>query len=220
LVDRAAVDVTAVDDFVVAPPELLFLYHTWKRLLASDFIVRPITPRDFSEFLAKEEIWNPVNWIGAPLAYKQMVEKKTYESVADLETLSQEEFPLIVRQAFQGWKNYYNDGSKINSFSPTVGEVEAFLIKHPGYARNYWRNIDRVVGQPIGGLKYLELTLQKINDPGAIFPSDQLAAFLKVAMYTALGPKIEPKKSVEPEKPVEEPKKPEEHLKIQTPDSN
>ena len=58
--------------------------------------------------------------------------------------MSKDELPIIVRQAYQGWKNYFEEGPDINVLDPTYAEVNEFLKDHPHYMRNYWRNIDQV----------------------------------------------------------------------------
>lgn len=171
------------DEFVSAPPALLFLYHTWHRLLAPEWTGGPISPHEFEEFLQKQEEWQPDHWKQAPQEYHQLVTSKTYLNLEDLQTLPASTLPLVVRQAFQGWKNYFKEGSKINEWQPTVAEVLHFLDTHPSYNRNFWRNIDKVDGQEIAGLNYLSLLLQKPQASTEIFPSDQLAPFLKVAMF-------------------------------------
>lgn len=183
--DRVEVDNSAADEFAVAPPELLFLYHTWDRLLAPDYIAKPFTAADFDKFLAQEEIWQPAKWKDAPKGYVDMISSKSYEKTEDLETLSKDLLPIIVRQAFQGWRNYYADGEKINQLSPTIDQVVKFIHAHPKYGRNYWRNIGYVYGQPIAGEKYLQLMLTNSKPSDEKFPSDQLASFLKVAMFNA-----------------------------------
>ncbi len=80
--------------------------------------------------------------------------------------------------AFQGWKNFYKEGDQINELVPTAGEMRQFLISHPDYARNYWRNI-LLEDKP----NYL-LALTKgelaADEPVA---ESQLSGFLKLAFY-------------------------------------
>lgn len=177
------------EEFVLAPPEVIFLYHTWHRLLSSDYISRPITLSEFAEFLDQMTEWQPKNWKNAPDGYAQLVEQKKYVSAGDLQTLPESELPLIVRQSFQGWRNYFKDGETINKIDPTIDEVLTFLIKHPTYARPFWRNIGEIDNVPVAGLNYLkDLLMPPIAD--AKLPNDQLSSFLKVAIYTQMYSKI------------------------------
>lgn len=171
------------NEFVSAPPDLLFLYHTWSRLLSPNFSSRPITPAEFDEFLKQLPEWEPNNWQGAPQGYVQLIDSKSYSKVENLQTLPEAELPVIVRQAFQGWKNYFKEGSKINDIHPTYGQMKAFLEKHPTYGRSYWRNISEVENQKVAGSDYLLVLLNATFIPDATIPNDQLANFLKVALY-------------------------------------
>lgn len=184
-IDRENVDPAKADEFVSAPPDLIFLYHTWSRLLESGQIIRPITPADFTEFLGKFEEWQPAHWKQAPEDYVKMVNSKSYQEVENLQNLPLMTLPLIVRQAIQGWKNYFQEGPQINESSPTVGQVQTFLEQYPSYARNYWRNINEVAGQPVAGENYLKLLLLGSPPTSEKFPADQLAPFLKAALYNA-----------------------------------
>lgn len=173
------------EEFVVAPPDLIFLYHTWHRLLAFDFISRPIPAPEFAEFLEQLPEWQPKNWKDAPDDYAKLIETKKYAGIDNLGMLPETEFPFIVKQAFIGWKNYFKEGPKINELHPTFGQVQAFLEKYPTYARPYWRNIDTVATQHIAGLDYLLGFLNGKFDPDAAIPNDQLSPFLKVALFNA-----------------------------------
>ncbi|MFI0434855.1 MAG: hypothetical protein ACH350_03870 [Parachlamydiaceae bacterium] len=176
---------SASEEFVVAPPDLIFLYHTWHRLLASDLIQRPISPQEFTQFLAQLPEWNPENWKGAPKAYIQLIDSKEFFQLNDLQSLPQSTLPIAVRQAFLGWKNYYMEGIQINALEPTFGQLKEFLEKHPHYARNDWRNIAEIHEQKIAGLDYLAGFVHGTFIPDAIVPKNQLAPFLKVAFYNA-----------------------------------
>jgi hypothetical protein len=177
------IDPAAADEYVSAPPELLFLYHTWDRLLAPGYIPRPIPPTEFSEFLDQLPEWQPSNWEKAPSAYTNMIATKRYSEIENLQTLSQDELPLSVRQAFEGWKNYYHEGTEINNLKPTFAQVVTFLEKHPSYGRSYWRNIGVVEGHKIAGHDYLHPFMERYFDLDAVIPNDELAPFLKVALY-------------------------------------
>lgn len=170
------------EEFVSAPPDLIFLYHSWHRLLVPEFISRPIPPQEFDQFLAQLPEWNPSNWPKAPQDYVQLIDKG-YADMSDLQSLPQSALPLIVRQAFLGWKNYFLEGPKINDLEPTFEQVRKFLDKHAHYARNYWRNISEINGQKVAGLDYLSGFVQGTMIPDAIVPKEQLTPFLKIALY-------------------------------------
>jgi hypothetical protein len=100
------------DEFAIAPPELFFLYHTWKRQLG-DFVV----PRTFSE-----EIWTMFleenrEWIGYDRTQKE------------------------VQQAILGWYNINHEIEKILAYQTTDEELSKLLTQEAHFARNYWRNI-------------------------------------------------------------------------------
>lgn len=173
------------EDFVSAPPDLIFLYHTWHRLLASEFIARPISSTEFDDFLQQLPEWLPVNWKNAPQEYIQLIDSKSYSKIDNLQTLPESALPLIVRQAFLGWKNYFLEGPRINEIQPTFAQIEAFLKQHPHYARNYWRNIQTINEQEVAGSNYLYGLTYGTFIPDAIVPADQLAPFLKVGLFNA-----------------------------------
>lgn len=183
--DRENMTIQNAEDYVSAPPDLLFLYHTWNRLLSNDLIVRSISPTDFTQFLEKLPEWQPQNWKQAPQDYVKMITSKSYLQTENLQALPLTTLPLLVRHAFQGWKNYFDEGPQINALRPTVGEVQKFIEQYPTYARNYWRNIDEVAGQPVAGSNYLKLLLVGKPPAEEKIPADELSAFLKAALYNA-----------------------------------
>lgn len=146
------------DHWVSAPPELLFLYHTWKRQIGKVWFSRPISQAEFIKFINYAEEWKPEYWASAPASYVQFYQtlstrNKEEDVAADL--------PLSVRQAFQGWKNFFKEGEAINQFKPSREDVAALLIQYPTFARNYWRNLY----------------------PGYL--RGEIPPFLKVALYNA-----------------------------------
>jgi hypothetical protein len=183
--DRENFDPSKGNEFVSAPPDLIFLYHTWKRLLAPSFVSRPIKPGEFDEFLAQLTEWQPSHWQSAPAGYVQLIASKSYIGVSDLRTLSEDLLPMIVRQAFQGWKNYFKEGPEINSLKPTVKQIREFLTKYPKYARPFWRNISAIAGQEVAGLNYLQLLLSPGANGDEMIPNNQLSSFLKVALFNS-----------------------------------
>jgi hypothetical protein len=188
---KETLNLNEADHLVSAPPDLLFLYHTWSRLVASDSAKRSIDPKEFSEFLEQVEEWQPKYWKKAPTDYVELINSRSYEQTKNLQMLSESQLPKIVRQAFQGWKNYYKEGEKINALAPTIAQVQTFVEANPHYQRNFWRNINEVAGQKIAGINYLYLLTQTAFNPEEPFPANQLAPFLKVAMYNAEQMKLE-----------------------------
>jgi hypothetical protein len=178
-------DLATTEEFVTAQPEVLFLYHTWKRLLSPDFIEGPIPSNEFAEFLGKVPEWQPSNWKGAPAGYVDLIHSGKYIDSPDLSLLPESVIPRAVRQSFQGWKNYFKQGKEINLLTPTIQKVTQFLERHPNYGRSYWRNIRYVQNREVAGDHYLQSLNSKKGEPDALIPSDDLAPFLKVALYNA-----------------------------------
>ncbi len=183
--DKAALNLADAEKLVSAPPDLLFLYHTWKRLLVPEQTYWAITPQQFEEFLNDSKEWDPANWPNAPKGYVQLLQGQEYKKTENLQTLPEETLPKIVRMAFQGWNNYFKEGSQINNLNPTVHDVQQFLEAHPHYKRNYWRNIQEIADQEVAGPNYLLILLNKSLNRSEKLPSEQVPAFLKVAMHNA-----------------------------------
>ncbi len=144
------------EDWVVAPPEILFRYHLWNRLLRGYTYPRDISPKDFRKFLNYAEEWQPQYWAKTP---------KEYDLSKPL--------PKDVQRAFVGWKNYFDEGDLINQAVYTVGQVREFLNKYPHYQRSYWKNLFP---------DYL-LTLENEQNPDVIIPKEEFPSFLRVALY-------------------------------------
>lgn len=179
--DKVTINVAYADQYAVAPPELLFRYHTWDRLVRQEFTERPIPIKDFRDFLSYVEEWQPDYWPGASAGYVDFIKNLPNSKVTDLSTLSREVLPLSVRMAFQGWQNYFKEGEAIDKIEITQKQLEEFLAGHPHYARNYWQNIvkDSVPN-------YLKGTVSGESAGDAIVPADELTPFLKVAVYNYL----------------------------------
>lgn len=177
-IGRLGMDPKLAEEYVVAPPELIFLYHTWDRLIHSEFTPRPIPSAEFNEFITYIDEWTPKNWPGAPQGYVQLIAKLPSIKDQDLAALPQTELPLIVRQAFEGWKNYMKEGDAINAMKPTYKETSAFLSGHPHYSRSYWRNIVMDTTP-----EYLIDFNKKSLDEKRIIPNEELAPFLRVALF-------------------------------------
>ncbi len=175
---KVTVNPQAAQQWVVGPPELLFRYHTWVRLLRGEITVRPIFATEFMEFLEYDEQWQPENWPTAPAGYKDLVKSMNPLSKDDLQKLPENTFPRIVRLAFQGWKNFRYEGEKIEAASPTYKDLTAFLKVYPHYGRSYWRNI-----VDSGRRQYLKSVTSETADSDERVPNDELTPFLKVAFY-------------------------------------
>jgi len=177
LLDKITVEPDLADKQVVAPPEILFRYHVWDRLIGDVLIPRPIPVKEFQEFIAYCEEWQPKYWAEAPVGYVKWIGQIS-ENDGDLQGLSLIVLPLQVRQAFHGWKNYFKEGDAINALPITFGEMKVFLEAYPHYARNYWRNIF-LTDVP----HYLWSNFSGKFDDAAKIPPQELAPFLKVAFF-------------------------------------
>lgn len=180
--NKISLVVADADKYVVAPPELIFLYHAWHRQISREFTPRPIPLEEFKEFLSYVEEWQPTYWPAAPNAYVQLIKNISNESILkDLNDLPESSLPLEVRQAFEGWKNYFKEGEAINKLKPTFAQVQEFIKSHPGYARNYWRNIVHATTP-----RYLISLSEKNDHPENAMPRSEIAPFLLVAIYNYL----------------------------------
>ncbi|MCB1111189.1 MAG: hypothetical protein H7A37_00465 [Chlamydiales bacterium] len=177
-VDKIGIAEGLADVYAVAPPKVLFLYHTWDRLLRSQVPMRVVPPKEFMDFLEQNPEWLPDQWPAAPEGYAALVKGLKDSSYIDLSKLPASTFPKEVHLAFQGWKNYFKEGDKINLVMPTYGEMEKFIRRYSHYARNYWQNILNETYP-----KYLMSFTAGGNDPKAVMPSDEIAPFLKVSLY-------------------------------------
>lgn len=176
--DSVNINIGYADQYVSAPPEVLFRYHTWDRLVKEEFTETPIALNDFKKFLHELPEWHPRYWPAAPSPYIKLVETIDTNTTEDLSKLSKDELPLDVRIAFQGWHNFFIDGEAINNLKPTVAQMEKFITSHPHYARNYWRNVV-MAATP----KYLATLVSKEAKPDEEIPSDELTSFLRVAYF-------------------------------------
>lgn len=188
--DKVTLDLAQADQIAVAPPELIFRYHTWNRLVSNEFTERPIPKKEFQNFLSYADEWHPAYWPDAPQGYIDLVNHLAANKVEDLSTLSQNDMPMPVRIAFQGWVNYFIDKEAINKLQPTYKQMREFIGSHPHYARNYWRNI---VGDHTP--KYLISLSSADKEPEAAISQDELVSFLRVAIYNYLKAQNPPAKS-------------------------
>ena len=129
------------DQRAIAPPEVLFLFHTWDRLIKEEFIERSISKSEFFEFLIQCPEWLPENWKNSSEEYARTISSLDILPQQNLSTLSKVALPMDVRMAFQGWKNFFSEGDFINFYQSTYADLKRFLEKSPHYARNYWINL-------------------------------------------------------------------------------
>lgn len=178
--DKIHVIPALADEYVVVPPKVLFRYHIWKEFLAEDVPKRKISDQEFRTFLNDCEEWLPEYWQDAPEDYRAYVAglSKTQPTLSDV---PEDALPKEVRQAFIGWKNFYQEGELINQVRPTFAEARAFLLLHPFLARNYWRNILSSTTPD-----YLLALWQGKYDPDAVIPEKQLSYLFKVPYFNAL----------------------------------
>lgn len=178
--DGLTVDPKLAESWVQAPHEALFLYHTWHRLLGDYYYPRQIPQNEFLAFLKDDPQWHPTYWKKAPGEYKVLLkwiqEGNYYE---DLKELSYEEMPKIVRQAFQGWKNFTMEGEKINQVSPTYRQLWTFIEYYDNFRRPFWINLVRDTRPD-----YLKRVEVKGFDK---VPDDQMDGLLKMGIYNYLS---------------------------------
>ena len=157
------------DHWVSAPPDILFLYHAWNRLLSEDSFSRPVSTTEFLEFLDDAKEWQPEHWKEAPEGYVELVSSLTYLDRTDIHV----QLPDPALRAFIGWKNYFKEGRGINNSEYTVSQIETFLKKHPNYAPNYWRSL------------YPDYLRSLDRSSVETVPSNEIPSFLKVALYNS-----------------------------------
>lgn len=160
------------EDYVIAPPELLFLFHTWKRLLGDYEYSREIPANEFSEFLTIVPEWTPRFWKNAPNSYISVVNKLSSMGSTNLAKEGNDSLPLVVRQAFIGWKNYYYEGHEINDLAIKQQSLREFLKIYPHFNRNFWCNI------------WGETYLESFNRPlqGDV-PTSELSGVIRAAFF-------------------------------------
>ena len=162
-VETLSMNAEMADHHVVAPPEILFKYHTWHRLLSDEVPTQTVLKMDFPKFLEFAQEWSPTYWKEAPLEYVALIQNLSENTNS---TLS---LPLEVSQAYTGWKNFFFEGNAINSFQPTYELYAKLIVKYPHYARNYWQNLIP---------EYMQSP-----EEGIIIPRQDLPSFLKSTLY-------------------------------------
>jgi hypothetical protein len=176
--NRVTPKASVSDERVSAPPKVLFEYHTWRRLIGNEISPRPITEKEFLEFLDADPEWQPCCWKNAPKDYDGFVSALGVKNFGNLDDASMTYLPLEVRQAFQGWKNFTFEGEAINEFKPTFEELSAFLDLNPHFKRNYWRNLLEG-SEP----RYLWTYTFETFKPTDIVPKNEIAPFLRAALF-------------------------------------
>ncbi len=170
------------DEYVAVPPEVIFRYHTWKRLLGDTLAPRSIHPGEFHIFLLKNPEWTPRYWKKAPQAYRAFLKTLSELQMDDLQTLPFATLPKEVRLAFQGWRNVTKEWINIESIHPTGQEMQQFLELHPTYNRNYWRNI--LMKSKPGYLKNFPFGPDpRMINKNEVLTADEFSHFLKVGFY-------------------------------------
>ena len=192
-VDKHTVEPLLAEDYVEAPPELLFLYHTWYRLLYKEFTVQPVSTLQFKEFISYAAEWQPLFWSKAPKEYSEFVKELLKDPLATIsktgDTIPLSLLPFEVQRAFQGWKNFFIDKEAVNEIQPSIGQMALFLKQYPYYARNYWRNI--LAESVPNYLKSVdEDAAVSEKDSDKVIPKEELAPFLKVAFYNFQPPSV------------------------------
>jgi len=179
--NRIGLKLEVANEFCEAPPEVLFMYHTWDRLLRSEFSPRPIPKAQFLEFLDNQPEWGVDGWVKAPAAYLHFLELLGESNVEDLSSEPDASLPRMVRQAFQGWKNYKYEGDEINALKLKYSELQSFMRKSPHYTRNYWKNIlSKSMPNYLLDFTYSEF------DGSEFVPQEEIAPFLKAAVFNFL----------------------------------
>ncbi len=160
------------EDYVIAPPDLLFLYHTWDRLIGNDYIPRFISGKELSTFLSAAPEWTSRYWQQAPESYLVLIDTLSNHLEENLNLLDLNTFPLQVRQAFVGWKNYFFEGNEINKRQSSHEEVTKLLAIYPKYGKPFWSNIV--------GSSYLRNFGHGSSGP---ISSDELSPLLRAALF-------------------------------------
>lgn len=178
--DNLTVDPAKADEWVQAPSEALFLYNTWERLLSHYYYSRSIPQREFVAFLKADPQWHPKYWNEATDRYKELV-AWTEEGIkmGDLNEVSHSELPVIVRQAFQGWKNFTKESEAINHLKPTYGQLQTFIEVYPNFRRSLWINLVKSTRPDY--LKPVQI------DEKEVVPDAQMSALLKIALFNYLA---------------------------------
>lgn len=169
------------DKFVSARPDILFLYHTWKRQLGNIFSARPISSIEFRDFLKDTVIWDPSNWREAPDGYILLMKELATMGEKDLQALPETSLPQVVRRAFQGWKNQTIEVETIKQQKISFGEMQEFISIFPNYTRPFWRNI-----YP----EYLKTLKSGKFDSKDVIKEEEIPEFLRLGFYNNAQSKL------------------------------
>jgi hypothetical protein len=177
-IGKVGLNAHLADNFVQAPPEIIFRYHIWKRLAGNDLFKRAISKETFLTFLNETEEWKPAFWPEAPIEYITFLNELSKLEIEDLSTVPESSLPLAVRQAYIGWKNYFKEGKNINSNKIKIADLRDFLHDYPHYGRSYWRNI------------YLELIPDYLKTHSTastreddLLDANEMSPFLRLGFY-------------------------------------
>lgn len=162
----AKMEIANTEEYVVAPPEVLFLYHHWKRVIGMARFVDEVSLEALTPFLEALPEWHPHQWEAAPASYRRAVVEGE-ERIA---------LPLEVAQAYIGWLSYFQLGQQINGHRPTYGDARSLLEDYPGYARGFWRNM--VIDIVPDYLQGVETAADE-----TLVPPEEMAGFLRLALY-------------------------------------
>ena len=173
---------TLADDYVIAPPLVIFRYHVWERLIGRSLASRPIRADEFLTFLEKNPEWMPAFWKIAPPEYQSFVEGLLTPETEDIQGYSLLAFPYEARLAFQGWKNYIYEWSEIENLSVEGKELALFLETNPSYNRSFWRNI-LIETLPNYLDSFLFGARLENGNPDELISEKELSNFLKAALY-------------------------------------
>ena len=176
--DKIHLNFLKADKWVQVSHEVLFIYHTWKRLVGQYNYRAPISPFEFKNFVNDCPEWRSINWPNAPKEYKKILMDEKFLYINNLQELSYLELPLKVRKAFLGLKAFYKEGEAINTQEITYGSLRGFLRVYPNFSRNLWLGIYE---QDYPNY-LLDVDKAHISDY-EIVPYDHLSPLLRFAFY-------------------------------------
>jgi hypothetical protein len=111
-IGRGELDPDLAHKWVRAPPELLYRYHRWKRLIDAVIFPRSWSREEWSAFFADNPAWQ------------------------------EEKEGIKLQQAILGWTNYYLEGDTINEFPIRYAEVLGLVAKYPGFSPDQWQDLN------------------------------------------------------------------------------
>lgn len=141
LYGKDKINPSKLEERIEASAELLFLYHTWNRLIAAQQPIRAISSSQFLEFLQSQPQWQPSLWKEAPQNYVLLVNSLMGKKEVANSFLKREELPLMAVLAFQNWLNFGVEQQEIKEMHISDAQEALFLKAYPQYSRSYWQNI-------------------------------------------------------------------------------